>query len=181
MLGLAESACSGYDVRKQFDSSLRNFWRAELSQIYPALQKLEANGLLGSDEAESTQGPKRKVYRRTASGGEELRRWLQAGPVVDSEKIAWLAQVYFLYELDFDARITFMQKLRQYLDERLERLRAIEAGWSAADPRYPDDLPDDDFFPQLTLDCGLRRVAATLDWCDASIARLQARNAQRPD
>ena len=46
LLGLAERECSGYDVKKEFDTSLRNFWRAELSQIYPQLQKLEKDGLL---------------------------------------------------------------------------------------------------------------------------------------
>ena len=26
LLGLAERECSGYDVKKEFDTSLRNFW-----------------------------------------------------------------------------------------------------------------------------------------------------------
>ena len=68
LLGLAERECSGYDVKKEFDTSLRNFWRAELSQIYPQLQKLERDGLLESEKAESAQGPQRVVYRRTEAG-----------------------------------------------------------------------------------------------------------------
>ena len=176
LLGMMRRPHSGYDVKKEFDSSLRNFWRAELSQIYPALQKLEKDGLLTSDTVDSDQGPKRVVYSRTDAGEQAFREWLEDGPIVGTERIGFLAQSFFLGQLeDNDAAIRFFTELRKYFADRLEHLSAREAEWAEADPRYPDDLPDHDFFPQLTLDCGLHRIRATLDWCDKTLARLEAR------
>lgn len=176
LLGLAERECSGYDVKKEFDTSLRNFWRAELSQIYPQLQKLKGDGLLTSDTAESGQGPQRIVYRRTSAGKAALKAWLESGPVVGTERIAFLAQVFFLHELDSDEeRLEFMEGLRSYFVERLAFLDAVEQGWADKHPGYPDDMPDDEFYPQLTLACGKHRIGATINWCDETIARIRKR------
>ncbi len=176
LLGMLAEPHSGYDLKKQFDQSLRNFWRAELSQIYPLLQRMENDGLLSSRDAASEIGPTRRVYRRTAKGRRELHEWLNAGPVVGVERIEYLAQTFFLAQLDTpDEAIAFMESLRDYVAERLEHLENVERGWSADDPRYPDALPDEDFYPQLTLDLGIARMRGTLDWCERAIERINAR------
>lgn len=180
MLGMLCEPKSGYDIRKQFEQSLRNFWRAELSQIYPLLQKMEQEGLLTSRESASDKGPTRREYVRSKAGRDELRSWLSNGPVVGTERIAYLAQVYFLDSLnDMDQAIAFMQELRNYMADWLATLEHVEAEWRQHDPRYPDELPDEDFFPQLTLDLGIAKVRANVDWCDRSIQRMQARRKAR--
>ena len=176
MLGMLREPHSGYDIKKKFDQSLRNFWRAELSQIYPTLQKMEDDGLLQSEVSESAIGPTRRMYKRSAAGREALRNWLQDGPTVGTEKLTYLAQVYFLANLDDDDKVLeFMQELRQYMVDWLHQLEAAEKGWSNDDPRYPDELPDEQFYPQLTLDLGLSVVKARIDWCDRSIERIRSR------
>lgn len=180
MLGMLREPHSGYDLKKRFDQSLRSFWRAELSQIYPILQKMEKDGLLSSESTESDIGPPRKIYKRSKKGVEELNAWLQEGPAVGTEKLAYLAQVFFLANLnDNDKAIEFMQELRQYMADWLEQLQAAEQGWRSEDPRYPDELPDEDFFPQLTLDLGLAKVKAIVEWCDRCIERIRARQARQ--
>lgn len=169
---------SGYDLKKEFDGSLRNFWNAELSQIYPQLRKMEKAGLLTSSEVASPAGPPRRVYKRSAKGRRELVNWLNAGPQVGEERLSFLAQVYFLSEYtDPDEAIAFMQALRKHVAGRLEKLQAIEREWSGCDPRYPDKLPDAEFYAQLTLALGLKKVKATLDWCEGSIERIKKRRA----
>ena len=79
MLGMLREPSSGYDIRKRFEKSVGNFWRAELSQIYPLLQKMEGEGLLRSKAGQSDIGPTRRVYKRTASGLRELRDWIALG------------------------------------------------------------------------------------------------------
>ncbi len=41
LLGLLREPASGYDLKAYFDKSVRYFWAAELSQIYPTLQRME--------------------------------------------------------------------------------------------------------------------------------------------
>lgn len=183
LLGLLHEPASGYDVKKKFDRSLRNFWRAELSQIYPQLQKLEQAGLLTARQVASDRGPSRVEYRVTSEGRDELRDWVANGPTVGTERIPWLAQMYFLAELeDAKAAYAFVQRLHSYASAWLASLKAIEAGWSADNPRYPDALPDEDFYPHLTLDFGIRRVSTTVQWCEVAMRRIDARmeENQRP-
>lgn len=176
MLGMLREPHSGYDIKKEFDKSLRNFWRAELSQIYPLLQRMRADGLLGSKESESDIGPTRRIYKRTAKGRRELLSWLADGPTVGTERIAYLAQVYFLADLgDASEALKFMQRLRDYMAEWLRLLEDTEAEWQACDPRYPDALPDHEFYAQLTLEYGLSKVRANVEWCDNAIAKIRAR------
>ncbi len=178
LLGMLGEPHSGYDLKKQFNQSLRNFWNAELSQIYPLLAKMEKDGLLSSRRVASSTGPPRKVYTRSARGRRELVAWLAEGPKVGEERISYLAQVYFLDELeDIDASIAFMESLRAHMARWLTSLEDIERRWSSDDPRYPYDLPDDAFYAQLTLALGLKKVAANLEWCDECLARLRARKA----
>ena len=76
LLGCLTAPASGYDLKAYFDTRIRPFWSAELSQIYPALKRLESRGLLTSRTEPSKKGPARKVYTRTAKGREALIRWL---------------------------------------------------------------------------------------------------------
>lgn len=181
MLGMLREPHSGYDLKKRFDQSLRSFWRAELSQIYPLLQKMEKEGLLSSKSDPSDIGPTRRVYKRSAKGRDELTNWLVDGPTVGTERIGYLAQVFFLANLeDKQKTIEFFQELRQYMADWLATLQAAEQEWRANDPRYPDDLPDEEFYPQLTLELGLMKVKANVDWCDRCIARIRSRSTYAP-
>lgn len=180
MLGMLREPHSGYDIKKTFEKSLGSFWRAELSQIYPLLQKMEGEGLLTSRAGVSEIGPTRRVYRRSAQGQRELQSWLLDGPAVGTERIGYLAQTYFLANLkDDDKAIEFMRELRTYMCDWLATLEEAEEEWRLNDPRYPDNLPDEAFYPQLTLDMGLTKVRASVEWCDRSIERIRARKANK--
>ena len=167
---------SGYDIKRAFNRSLRNFWNAELSQIYPQLKKMETDGLLTSRMVASTNGPPRRLYRRTAKGRRHLAAWLTDGPVVGDERITYLAQTFFLAEIaDEEAAIAFFEELRTHMEQRLVALQEIEIDWRNSDARYPDALPDEDFYPQLTLALGLERMKTSIAWCDRSITRIRER------
>lgn len=43
---LANNDMSGYDIRQEFDHSIKNFWYAQHNQIYPELRKLYENKLV---------------------------------------------------------------------------------------------------------------------------------------
>jgi hypothetical protein len=67
---------NGYDLKTYFDHQARQFWSAELSQIYPSLKRLESRGWLTSHREASAKGPPRKVYTRTPDGRDALLEWL---------------------------------------------------------------------------------------------------------
>ena len=85
LLGFLRSPVSDYDLKKAFDESVRHFWEAELSQIYPTLHRLRREEWVTSTVEPSDRGPDRKVYRRTPAGVAALREWLSGAPLVEKQ------------------------------------------------------------------------------------------------
>ncbi|WP_290753229.1 hypothetical protein [Exiguobacterium sp. UBA3968] len=63
-----------------------------------------------------------------------------------------------------------MQEHARLLEERLETYQAIDAMIRS----YPDS--NDAVYWLLTLDYGIRKTRALLDWCDASLEAIEGGN-----
>jgi PadR family transcriptional regulator AphA len=180
LLGLLRKPASGYDLKAVFDEGIHYFWAAELSQIYPTLQRLERRGWLRSRRANSKRGAGKRVYQTTAAGRRVLVEWLESGPQMGDERFPFLAQVYLMDELG-DLRKTqrFFSDLREHFLERLNGLERIEKWWAKNDLQYPDRLPPAEFHWLLALRKGLLSLEAHVKWCDESIRRIEARLPKR--
>lgn len=177
LLGILREPGSGYEIKAAFDQVFNHFWQAQQSQIYRTLKRLEDEGCLSSRVEPSDQGPDRRVYRVTVKGRKRLRDWLAGEPIVGDDRHTYLAQVFFLDELgDMRASLRFFRELRDKLARRHAALRAIETYWSGEDSRYPE-FPDDDteFHRQLTLNLGLMKTRALVEWADRCIQRIERR------
>jgi len=180
LLGFLREPASGYDLKRTFERSVRHFWSAELSQIYPTLKRMEAEGWLSSTTEPSARGPDRRVYATTPAGCAELERWLAGGPSLGTERFAYLAQLFFMDALDDPAvTLDFMRALRDRLAVWRAELEAIEAEIERRAPGFPDQLPDRVFNQHATLRMGLHTLSARLAWCDETIDRLNRRMAGR--
>jgi len=69
---LTDGEASGYDLKKQFESSFGHFFAAGYGSIYPALNALAQEGLVECSHIEQEGKPDRKVYRITAAGRQRL-------------------------------------------------------------------------------------------------------------
>src|SRR5215471_20876047 len=98
LLGLLdEQPRTGYELERAMREELDSIWRAEYSQIYPVLARLRRAGWVFLRVLGPRRGPRRNLYRITASGRRELRRWVsgqsQSPPV---EKDPTMARLAFL-------------------------------------------------------------------------------------
>jgi len=176
LLGLLRQPASGYDLKAIFDQHMHYIWAAELSQIYPTLQRLEDKGWLRSRSADSKRGPARRVYEITPAGRKALREWLEMTPQLGQERNAALAQLYFLSELaDLAKTERYFVRMREQLSDRLQALQRFDRLWSEADPSYPERLPSADFHIYLTLRKGLHSLGGLVAWCDESLRMIRAR------
>jgi DNA-binding PadR family transcriptional regulator len=176
LLGLLREPASGYDLKAVFGERIHYFWPAELSQVYPALQRLEHKGLLRSRDAPAKRGSRRRVYQTTAAGHRVLRQWLCESPELGDERIGFLAKIYLMDELaDLGSTLQYFKELREIFAARVEELQAIERGWAARDPHYPDALSPQMFHVSLTLRKGLYSLATHVKWCDESVRRIEDR------
>ncbi len=72
---LAGQPASGWRLTRRFEDLLGTVWPAGHPQIYGELRKLHDDGFIQV----VSEGPRRrKTYRATESGVEEVRRWLTA-------------------------------------------------------------------------------------------------------
>ena len=181
LLGMLREPAAGYDLKVEFDQGARHFWSAELSQIYPTLQKMSRRGWLKSQRQKSAKGPDRKVYSRTAKGARELRKWLASGPILGSERFAYIAQLVFLVELaDLRATRDFLVQLRDKLRAFHDLLAGAESEIRGRHPDFPDGLDAADLHDYFALRLGVRSLAAKADACTEGLAIVEARLAKEP-
>ncbi len=181
LLGLLREPSTGYDLKAAFSDRIRHFWSAEISQIYPALKRLEQRRFLQSLVEPSPKGPNRKVYTLTVAGREELLDWLRGGPVIGTERFAYLAQLYFMDAIgDIRETRAFMISLRDHLTHWLTHLQTIEREVTDTAGHAPERYSDAGFHRFAALRMGIHSVGSKVVWCDETITAIDRRLAGGP-
>jgi PadR family transcriptional regulator AphA len=128
LLGLlAGEPRTGYDLARALDAELEPVWRAEFSQIYPCLARLRRAGFVHLRVLGPRHGPRRNLYRVTAAGRRELRRWLVEPIPAPRGKDEGLARLAFLGELEPGDRRAALLRYERAIAEESRRLRAAPA------------------------------------------------------
>ena len=180
LLGLLREPATGYELGRLFNESVRHFWFAERSQIYPALKRLEGAGLLESWSAPSERGPARRVYRTTREGHRVLIDWLGSEPDLGRSRLPYLAQLFFMDELnDPDMTLRFIGSLRDAWRELLARYEGFERAFheEAGDVAAFDTQH---LYQYATLRSGILKTQACLAWCEEISAYIKARVVTAP-
>ena len=169
---LSQQPLTGYELKKEFDSSVRFFWPADQSQIYRTLSKLVEEGMAVYETESSQRVLDLKRYYITPSGQQELKIWLE-GPLVDTPvRDAELIQIFFYGNLDKEKQI-------EHLAGIIQRMQAYEITYvnllnSLLPLQAHGQLPQDTFFKLSTVEYGLSNVRATLNWAKTLLERVQS-------
>lgn len=106
---------TGYDLLRIFDASVGFVWHAPHTQIYPELRRMEADGLLSSEEV--PRGPRgiKRAYRITEAGLAELRRQASTPVAPAREKDPYRLKAAYLEWADTEgARAQFEGHIAHY-------------------------------------------------------------------
>jgi DNA-binding PadR family transcriptional regulator len=162
---------SGYDLKKCFDDSVRNFWPATQSQIYRTLKRLVDEGLARVEVVEQDGPPDRKVHHLTPAGASALRAWLSQPAPESGGRSAGLVQLFFADQLDNQAIAELLARRRAAIAARLDYLRdevqpviprrGVEFGSERKRRLW-----------QMTLESGLAHLATELAWIDACLVEV---------
>ncbi|MFT4518256.1 MAG: DNA-binding PadR family transcriptional regulator [Halioglobus sp.] len=168
MTALIDDDLSGYELAKDFESSLGFFWRASHQQIYQELHKLSDKQWLNKREVSQSGRPNKIVYGLTKSGRKELASWVYSSSKNQAAKDELLVKLYNLAEenaphltTEVIARREEMMRLL-YLFEKI-RLRHYE---------NPKTLPTRRKGVYLALASGISQGEHFLAWCDEALALL---------
>jgi len=155
---------SGYDVQKVFDETPMIHYSSSPGAIYPALARLERDGLVkGTVEKQESLRP-RKVYRLTASGRRALVSRLRA-PVTREDARRHMDDLLMRFALldgvvGPEAAVRFLEGLR-------DRCREVVGALRSYMDEPEDHLP---FGGRLAVLHGVESYQATIDWAEAAIA-----------
>ncbi|HKN34165.1 MAG TPA: PadR family transcriptional regulator [Terriglobales bacterium] len=87
LLGLLQQEPrSGYDLRKIFSATPLTSFSDSPGSIYPALERLERQGLIRSRVEERSGLRRRRLFRLTTAGVNELKGW-QSRPLIRDDVI----------------------------------------------------------------------------------------------
>jgi PadR family transcriptional regulator AphA len=163
---------TGYQLKQHFDESVRNFWNASLSQIYPTLSQMKDEGLLTMEIKYQDSSPNAKVYQITDRGRTELQRWLAEPMESQPYRNAFLVKIFF--GANIDDRDAIIAQLKQHLErceQKLENFRGVLNQLAAA--RSGESLSRDAVFWSLTVDFGIKSEEAAIAWYRESIKKLE--------
>ncbi len=117
---LSDGEASGYDLKKQFESSFGHFFAAGFGSIYPALSSLAKDGLVSFIEVPQEGRPDRKVYSITDQGHQHLLKALEDPSPSHKVRSEFLAMMCF-------AHLMRPQQIEAVLDNRVkESARYLE-------------------------------------------------------
>jgi len=124
LLGLlSEEARTGYELEHAMGEELEPIWHAEFSQIYPTLARLRRAGFVTLRLLEPRRGPRRHLYRLTASGRRELRRWVAEASAPPRLRDEGLVRIAFLDALAPSERRHALAAQEEIVSREIRRLR----------------------------------------------------------
>jgi DNA-binding PadR family transcriptional regulator len=163
-----ETGASGYDLRRWAENSIGYFWRESYGQIYPALKQLLCEGLVTASEGAGSGKRERIVYAITPSGRRELSEWLARPARVQPPRNEGLLKLFFGPEAPASANAARIRSLLEFHRGLLARYKGVEREIREAHASHPG-LP----YWLMTLDYGQRHSQMVVDWCDATLRKLE--------
>ena len=94
---LTDGRASGYDLKKQFESTFGHFFAAGYGSIYPALSSLADKGLVTCEQIPQDGKPDRKVYEITDDGKAFLLKALENPAPSHKVRSEFLATMCFAH------------------------------------------------------------------------------------
>tara|TARA_R110002110_G_scaffold406421_1_gene626464 strand:- start:296952 stop:297485 length:534 start_codon:yes stop_codon:yes gene_type:complete len=177
MTALIEDDMSGYELARDFETSLGFFWRASHQQIYQELRKLSDKKWLKRREVSQRGKPDKVVYGITAAGRKALAEWVFTKTKTQSAKDELLVK---LYNLSPDN----VHHLSAELTERREQMMRLLYLYEKIRRRHYDDpasLPTRRKGVYLALALGIRQGELFLAWCDEALSLLGTVDAASDD
>jgi DNA-binding PadR family transcriptional regulator len=164
LLGLLQQEDrSGYDLRKIFLATPMTSFSDSPGSIYPALRRLEQQGLVRSRIQERSGLRRRRLFHLTPAGSTELKRW-QKQPIVRDDVVRGTGELML--------RFSFMDESLGG-PESLRFLTALKAELAAYIPSLRGYLQEHgEAMPlsgRLALESGINAYECQLNWARNAI------------
>jgi DNA-binding PadR family transcriptional regulator len=158
---LVQGPLHGYGLKAAYEESLVPGAALNIGQVYPTLDRLQADGLVTVEVVAQQERPDRKVYTLTEAGRKELEGWLgtPTRAEVDLRNEAYL-KIVLAWRLHRAGGVSPLTVIDTERRGCLSRLHELTAARDRAD-REQAGLPT-----RLLLDMAVLRLNAFHQWLD---------------
>jgi DNA-binding PadR family transcriptional regulator len=169
---LSRESLTGYDLTKQFDSTIGFFWSAKHSQIYPELASLTKEGLVTFELVTQTSKPNKKVYTITEAGREALHSWVAEPSDMRTIKDPLLMRIWVVGVVDPRAALKQLREALPIYEKRVAMFKGFEETMTA--DKANAAVPENTWLGgALALHCGVLQAEAYRSWLVWAIAQLE--------
>lgn len=160
---------SGYDLAKEFNSSVGFYWKTTHQQIYRELARLEKNSFVTSEIIKQKDRPDKKLYSITEKGRKNLIEWIALPSQTTPVKEDMLVKMYVGFLVPKNVLIEELERLKKEHEEKLKLYKEYEATFFSDAKK----LPDKGKYRYLNLRMGINFESGHIKWCDEAIAFLK--------
>jgi DNA-binding PadR family transcriptional regulator len=175
LAALLEGESSGYDLAKDFDASVANFWPATPQQLYRELDRLAEQGLIQARVVHQERRPNKRMFSLTEAGRDAIRQFTAKAPKPSVIRDELLVKVQAADAGDFEA-------VREFIRERLDWASAKVQRYERLRARMLDGRAEEDYLvqtervgPYLTLVRGISFEEDNIRWAERVLSILERR------
>jgi DNA-binding PadR family transcriptional regulator len=122
---LMQQSMTGYELKKYFSLSFSFFSGLSYGSIYPALKRLESEGLISMEMQVQNGSPNRKVYTVTQRGREEFLASIREPFPFEQQRYNFLMHLFFFSYLSPEERLRLAREHLGSVEKVRESLQAV--------------------------------------------------------
>ncbi|OBK16937.1 PadR family transcriptional regulator [Mycobacterium asiaticum] len=175
LAALLEGEYSGYDLAKEFDASVANFWMATPQQLYRELDRLSEQGLIQARVVHQERRPNKRMYSLTAAGRDAIQQFTAQPPRPSAIRDELMVKVAAADAGDAHA-------VRDYITERLQWATVKLERYERLRNRLLDGRTEDAYVaqaervgPYLTLLRGISFEQENIRWAEHALTIIERR------
>ncbi|MCA1961497.1 MAG: PadR family transcriptional regulator [Desulfomonile sp.] len=133
---LMHDSMTGYDLKKAFSISFSFFSGLSYGSIYPALRKMEKQGLISKRLEIRSDGPNRKIYTITDAGKAAFLDALRVPLPRDQPKSPFLMRLFFFTHLSPEERQAIVVNYLSFVEETRRQMEIARPEIEARADRF---------------------------------------------
>ena len=128
VLGLLyDSPKTGYEIKRYYSETVKNFWNISDGQLYPMLRKMHEEGLVDKEVVPQSNTANKNIYSITPKGEQTFLDWLKT-PVSKFQEMRepLLIKMYFFDKLSKEEVEKHFQMQLEVHRQMLQELHEVE-------------------------------------------------------
>lgn len=175
LAALLEGESSGYELAKDFDASVANFWMATPQQLYRELDRLAEQGLIQARVVHQERRPNKRMFSLTAAGQDAIQQFTTRAPKPSVIRDELMVKVQAADAGNAPAVREFILERLQWATAKLQRYERLRT-------RMLDGRTEDEYLvqaerigPYLTLMRGMSFEEENMRWAKRALTLFDRR------